>query len=79
MINGINTYSKIKILVATVKENDKVSKTEKLKKFCDTKGMLFIDNSNIDISSLNRSRLHLNQNGTSYLADNPKNSFSKWF
>ena len=59
------------------KENDQENKTEKLKEFCNTTGMLFIDNSNIDVSCLNRSRLHLNQNDTSYFADNLKNSFFK--
>ena len=30
----------------------------------------FIDNSNIDASCLNESKLHLNRKGTSYLANN---------
>ena len=42
----------------------------KLKNFCNSAGMNFIDNSNIDGSCLNRGKLHLNRKGTAALAKN---------
>ena len=40
----------------------------KLKRYCNSAGMDFIDNSNIDGSCLNRGKLHLNRKGTAALA-----------
>ena len=40
----------------------------KLKNYCNSAGMDFIDNSNIDGSCLNRGKLHLNRKGTAALA-----------
>ena len=42
----------------------------KLKSYCNSAGMDFIDNSNIDRSCLNRGKLHLNRKGTAALAKN---------
>ena len=42
----------------------------KLKSYCNSAGMDFIDNSNIDLSCLNRGKLHLNRKGTAALAKN---------
>ena len=42
----------------------------KLKNCCNSAGMDFIDNSNIDGSCLNRGKLHLNRKGTAALAKN---------
>ena len=42
----------------------------KLKNYCNSAGMDFIDNSNIDGSCLNRGKLHLNRIGTAALAKN---------
>ena len=42
----------------------------KLKSYCNSAGMDFIDNSNIDGSCLNRGKLHLNRKGTAALAKN---------
>ena len=39
----------------------------KLKKYCEGKGFVFIENTNIDESDLNNSKLHLNKKGTSIL------------
>ena len=36
---------------------------ERLKRFCNSKGFLFIDNSNIDENSLNKSLLNLSRYG----------------
>ena len=42
----------------------------KLKNYCNSAGMGFIDNSNIDGSCLNRGKLHLNKKGIAALAKN---------
>ena len=42
----------------------------KLKNYCNSAGMDFIDNSNIDGSCLNRGKLHLNRKGPAALAKN---------
>ena len=42
----------------------------KLENCCNSAGMDFIDNSNIDGSCLNRGKLHLNRKGTAALAKN---------
>ena len=42
----------------------------KLKNYCNSGGMDFIDNSNIDGSCLNRGKVHLNRKGTAALAKN---------
>ena len=44
---------------------DEINELNKiLENLCKGKGMRFIDNSNIKISSLNRGKLHLNKSGT---------------
>ena len=45
---------------------------EKIQSLCTSKGLSFIDNTNIDKSCLNRSKLHLNKGGSSFLANNFK-------
>ena len=95
LTNGINIMTKIRKVVATVEEMDKiklgftsiicrkdVDKTDEItavndrfQKYCLSKGLLFVDNSNIDASYLNRGTLHLNRQGTSALADNFRKSF----
>ena len=42
----------------------------KVKNYCNSAGMDFIDNSNIDGSCLNRGKLHLNRKGAAALAKN---------
>ena len=50
---------------------DKINETNrKLENLCKGKGMIFINNSNIDSTCLNRSKLHLNKSGTSLLIEN---------
>ena len=50
---------------------DKINETNrKLGNLCKGKGMIFINNSNIDSTCLNRSKLHLNKSGTSLLIKN---------
>ena len=49
----------------------KINETNrKLENLCKGKGMIFINNSNIDSTCLNRSKLHLNKSGTSLLIKN---------
>ena len=45
---------------------------EKIWSLCTSKGLHFINNSNIDKSCLNRSKLHLNRKGSPFLANNFK-------
>ena len=47
---------------------DKINEANrKLENLCKGKGMVFINNSNIDSTCLNRNKLHLNKSGTSLL------------
>ena len=51
--------------------NDDIANiNEKLQRFCNSQGLSFIDNNNIDRSCLNKDKLHLNRRGSSYLANN---------
>ena len=50
----------------------------KLKKYCEGKGFVFIENANINETGLNNSKLHLNKKGTSILAQNIKKSFQQF-
>ena len=56
------------------KTNEIIAVNDRLQKYCLSKGLLFVDNSNIDASCLNRGRLHLNRQITSILADNFRKS-----
>ena len=50
---------------------DKINETNrKLENLCKGKGMIFIGNSNIGGTCLNRNKLHLNKSGTSLLIKN---------
>ena len=49
--------------------NNKINDVNnKLQNYCNSAGMDFVDNSNIDGSCLNRGKLHLNRKGTAALA-----------
>ena len=52
--------------------DDMANINEKLQRFCNGKGLSFIGNNNIDRSCLNKGKLHLNRQGSSYLANNFK-------
>ena len=45
----------------------------KLKRYCESKGCRFIENSNLDEGFLNRSKLHQNKKGTTLLSRNIAN------
>ena len=76
-IKGYDTDDNIKIALSTIihqrdhdfkdKINETNRKVENLRK---GKGIIFINNSNIDSTCLNRSKLHLNKSGTSLLIKN---------
>ena len=70
-VKEIDTKGKIKLGFSGIvargdinKEEGIVSTNNRLEKYC---------NSNIDASCLNKSKLHLNRKGTSYLANNFRN------
>ena len=75
----IHTEDKIKLgfsgIVASgdINKEDVVSTNNRLEKYCKGNKFFFIDNSNIYASCLNKSKLHLNRKGTSYLANNFRN------
>ena len=51
--------------------SDRINETNrKLENLCECKGMIFINNSNIDSTCLNRSKLHLDKSRTSLLIKN---------
>ena len=50
----------------------------KLKKYCEGKGFIFIENANINESGLSNSKLHLNEKGTNILTQNIRRSFNQF-
>ena len=52
------------------KEEDIVTTDNRLEKYCKGNEFFFINNSNIDVSCLNKRKLHLNRKVTDYLANN---------
>ena len=56
------------------KTDETVAVNDRLQKYCLSKGLLLVDNSNIDAYCLNRGKLHLNRQGTSILPDNFRKS-----
>ena len=53
-----------------VNKKDIVSTNNRLEKYCKGNEFFFIDNSNIDGTCLNKSKLYLNRKDTYYLANN---------
>ena len=78
-VKEIDNEGKIKLdfsgIVARgdINKEDIVSTNNRLEKYCKGNEFFFINNSNIDASCLNKSKLHLNRKGTSYLANNFRN------
>ena len=82
-IREIDKQENVKIAISSIihRDDKDVSQqikdtNEKLKSYSESKGFMFIDHWNIDGSCLNKSRLHLNKKGSSYLAKNFINIFS---
>ena len=73
--NDVNNETGI-VLSSVIHRDDQDAEDEinelnkKLENLCKGKDMRFIDNSNIKSSSLNRSKLHLNNSGTALLTKN---------
>ena len=70
-VKEIDTEGKIKLgfsgIVArgdTNKEEDIAITNSRLEKYCKGNEFFFVNNSNIDLSCLNKSNLHLNRKGT---------------
>ena len=85
VVREIDESEEIKIGFSSViyrqdKEVDDERKevNSKLKKYCEGKGFVFIENANIDGTGLNNSKLHLNKKGTNILAENIKKSFQQF-
>ena len=79
-VKEIDTEGKIKLGFSGIvgrgdinKEEDIVSTNNRLEKYCKGNEFFFMDNSNIDASCLNKSKLNLNRKGTFYLANNFRN------
>ena len=80
-IEGYDTHKKPQVVISSLIKRyyqdfneDIKSINEKIPRLCTSKGLSFIDNSNIHKSCLNRSKPHLNRRGSSFLA----NSFKKF-
>ena len=56
------------------KTDENIAANDRLQKYCLSKSLLFVDNSNINASCLNIGKLHLNRQSISILADNFRNS-----
>ena len=76
-VKEIDTEGKIKLGFSGIvargdinKEEDIVITSNRFEKYCKGNEFFFINNSNIDVSCLNKSKLHLNRKGTHYLANN---------
>ena len=59
-------------------DDERKELNSKLKKYCEGKGFVFIENANINETGLNNSKLHLNRKGTNILAQNIKKSFQQF-
>ena len=76
---GYDTHKKLQVVITSLIKrydqggNEDIKSINKnIQSLCTSKGLSFIDNSNIDRSRLNRSKLHLNRRGSSFLANNFK-------
>ena len=57
-------------------DDERKELNSKLKKYCEGKGFVFIENANINETGLNNSKLHLSRKGTNILAQNIKKIIS---
>ena len=82
LTNGTNTMSQVRKISKTIQENkdrgkmgtnfeDQIKETnEKLKRYCESNGFIFVDNDNINEKSLNKSLLYLNKAGNRLFSEN---------
>ena len=85
VVREIDESEKIKIGYSSViyrkgkdLEDERNEVNMKLKKYCEGKGFVFIENANLNESVLNNSKLHLNKKGTNILTQNIKRSFNQF-
>ena len=85
VVREIDESEKIKIGFSSViyrkdkdLEDEQNEVNVKLKKYCEGKGFVFIENDNIIELGLNNSKLHLNKKGTNILTQNIKRSFNQF-
>ena len=70
-VKEVNKDNFVKIAFSSIinrEDDDFKDKINKLKTYCNSAGMVFIDNANIDGSCLNRRKLYLNRKRTATLA-----------
>ena len=80
-VEEMDNERKIKLGFSSIICREDADKTDeiiafknRLQNYCLSKDFLFFDNRNIDVSCLDRGKLHLNRQGTSILADNFRKS-----
>ena len=85
VVREIDESEKIKISFSSIiyrkdkdLENERNEVSVKLKKYCEGKGFVFIENDNINESGLNNSKLHLNKTGTNFLNKNITSLFNQF-
>ena len=85
VVREIDESGKIKIGFSSVifrkdkdLEDERNEVDMKLKKYCEGKGFVFIENDSINESGLNNSKLHLNKKGTNVFTQNMKRSFNQF-
>ena len=59
-------------------EDERNEVNMRLKKYCECKGLVFIENTNINESDLNNSKLYLHKKGATILTQNIKGSFDQF-
>lgn len=60
-------------------EKEITDTNKKLKNYCSGNGFIFVNNSTVNQSCLNKSKLHLNKKGTILLTNNIKQSLKEVF
>ena len=66
----------LSIVMMSIKRWKKVN--DLLQKFCESKALLFVCNSNTNLSFLNKGKLHLNRKGTLLLSRNFRDTISSY-
>ena len=86
VIREIDVDEEIKISFSSVicrtdknLEQERMEINTKLKKYCEGKGFIFVENNNINESDLNNSKLHLNIKGTIIFSQNIRSPLHHFF
>ena len=81
VVREIDESEKIKIGFSSfpvLLDDERNELNTKLKKYCEGKGFVFIENISISKSGLNNSKQYLNKKGTNILTQNIKRSFNQF-